>query len=75
MFKKSFFTSKDALRYGISAATLAYYAKRGEIRRIGHGIYCGIDAPPTVEDFRLEGIVGALQRVREGVICLHEQPV
>lgn len=63
------FTSEEARRRGVSSSTLAYYVKQNELIRIGHGIYRGINAP-TVGDFRLEELVDAIQRVKDGVICL-----
>lgn len=63
------FTSKEAKRSGVTAATLAYYAKHGELERIGHGIYRGIHAPKT-KDFRWEDLIDAVQRAKGGVICL-----
>src|SRR3990167_7952920 len=63
------FTSKDARVRGVSSSTLAYYVKQNELTRIGHGIYRGANAPmPT--DFRWEDLIEAMQRVKEGVICL-----
>lgn len=63
------FTSRDARLCGVSSATLAYYVKQNQIKRIGHGIYRGTQAP-TVEDFRWEDLVEAMQRVKNGVVCL-----
>lgn len=63
------FTSKEARCLGVSASTLAYYVKQSEIARIGHGVYRGINAL-RVDDFRLEELIDAVQRVKEGVVCL-----
>ena len=63
------FKSKEAQVCGVSSSTLAYYVKQNELTRIGHGIYRGANAPmPT--DFRWEDLIEAMQRVKEGVICL-----
>lgn len=63
------FTSKEARLCGVSSATLAYYAKKNELIRIGHGIYRGANAP-IADDFRSEDLIEAMQRVKDGVICL-----
>lgn len=63
------FTSEEARFYGVSSSTLAYYVKQNELTRIGHGIYRGANAP-VVDDFRWEDLIEAMQRVKEGVICL-----
>lgn len=63
------FTTKEARKYGVSSASLAHYIKRGDIQRIGHGVYRGAQAP-TTDDFRWEDLVEAVQRTRGGVVCL-----
>jgi predicted transcriptional regulator of viral defense system len=63
------FTSGEARFCGVSSSTLAYYVKLNELKRIGHGVYCGANAP-VADDFRWEDLIEAIQRVREGVICL-----
>jgi predicted transcriptional regulator of viral defense system len=63
------FTSTEARHYGVSSSTLAYYVKQNELTRIGHGIYRGVHAP-TMGDFRWEDLIEAMQRARDGVICL-----
>lgn len=65
----SSFTSKDALKFGVSAANLAYYVKSGHLQRIGHGIYRGTEAP-SAEDFRWEDLAEAVMKTRGGVVCL-----
>ncbi|MDR3490843.1 MAG: type IV toxin-antitoxin system AbiEi family antitoxin domain-containing protein [Gammaproteobacteria bacterium] len=63
------FTSREARHCGVSSATLAYYVNQNELIRIGHGVYRGIQATLT-NDFRWEDLVEAMQRVKNGVICL-----
>jgi len=36
------FTTKEAKQCGVTAETLAYYVKAGEIERLGRGLYRGI---------------------------------
>ncbi len=69
LLKAPSFTSKDASNCGVSSATLAHYVKRGELERVGHGIYRGMHAP-KVEDFRWEDLIDAVRRARGGVVCL-----
>jgi|SRR5579862_841825 len=69
LFRASRFTSKEAREKGVSSSTLAYYVKQNELKRIGHGVYRSMHAP-FVDDFRWEEIAEAVQRVRDGVICL-----
>lgn len=69
LLKRPSFTSKDAHKYGVSAATLSHYVKQGAIERVGHGIYRAIEAPRP-DDFRWEDLVEAIQRVKGGVVCL-----
>src|SRR3990167_9863315 len=63
------FTSEEARLHGVSSSTLAYYVKQNELTRIGHGVYRGANAP-VADDFRWEDLIEAMQRVKEGVICL-----
>ena len=63
------FTSEEARLHGVSSSTLAYYVKQHELTRIGHGVYRGANAP-VADDFRWEDLIEAMQRVKEGVICL-----
>lgn len=63
------FTSREARIHGVSSSTLAYYVKQKELTRIGHGVYRGANAP-VAGDFRWEDLVEAMQRVKEGIICL-----
>lgn len=65
----SSFTSDEARLRGVSSSTLAYYVKQNELTRIGHGVYRGANAP-IADDFRWEDLIEAMQRVKEGVICL-----
>ena len=63
------FTSEEARLRGVSSSTLAYYVKQNELIRIGHGVYRGANAP-VADDFLWEDLIEAMQRVKEGVICL-----
>lgn len=63
------FTTKEAKQCGVSAETLAYYVKAGEIERLGRGLYRGIHAP-TMQSFRWEDLVTAVRSIENGTICL-----
>lgn len=63
------FTSRDARLRGVSSSTLAYYVKRHEIMRIGHGTYRNAKTA-TGSDFRWEDLIEAIQRTKAGVVCL-----
>ncbi len=69
LLKAPSFTSQDARKFGVSSALLSYYVNSGELVRLGHGIYRGINAI-TIEDFRWEDLVDAVARVKNGVVCL-----
>lgn len=63
------FTSKDARLRNVSSALLAYYVHLGVIRRIGHGVYRGVNTDIDT-DFRFEDLIEAIRKVKSGVICL-----
>lgn len=69
LLKATSFTSQEARKLGVTAATLAHYVKTGDIERIGHGIYRGKNAKPF-DDFRWEDLYEAVTRTKDGVICL-----
>lgn len=69
LLKVSSFTSKEAGVHGVTAATLSHYVKIGALERLARGVYRHKSAP-TVNDLRWEDLVGAVQTVKEGVICL-----
>jgi|HubBroStandDraft_5_1064220.scaffolds.fasta_scaffold412663_1 hypothetical protein len=55
------FTSESARLRGVSSATLAYYVKRNELKRIGHGVYRSTKYAPSAEDFRYDDLIEAMQ--------------
>lgn len=63
------FTTKEAKQYGVSAETLAYYAKTGEIERLGRGLYRSTHAP-SIQSFQWDDLITAVRNVENGVICL-----
>jgi len=69
LLKHPSFNSQDAKTCGVSSATLSHYVKTGELVRLGRGIYRKTGAH-IVEDFRWEDLVEAVQKTKDGVICL-----
>lgn len=63
------FTTKEAKQCGVTAETLAYYVKAGEIERLGRGLYRGTHAP-TIQSFQWEDLVTAVKNVENGTLCL-----
>lgn len=64
------FSAVEAKELGVSAALLAYYVKRGWIRRLSRGIYQGIEYHASSENFRWEDLIDSINSVPSGVICL-----
>lgn len=63
------FTSEEARNCGVSSATLAYYARIGEIERISRGLYRGAKVPEMIS-FQWEDLVTIIRSTQDGVICL-----
>ena len=64
------FTIAEAKEFGVSAAHLGYYIKKGLIKRLGRGIYQGADYAASPENFRWEDLIDAVNSVPGGAICL-----
>lgn len=64
------FTVDEAKQFGVSAAHLAYYIKKGLIKRLGRGIYQSVNYQGSSENFRWEDLIEAVNSVPGGVICL-----
>lgn len=64
------FTAIEAKELGVSTALLGYYVKKGQIRRLGRGIYQGVDFKPSPKNFKWEDLIDAVNSVPGGVICL-----
>jgi len=63
------FTSIAAKKLGVSAASLAYYVKIGELERIARGVYKDPHAPSMI-NFQWEDLITAVQQTKNGVVCL-----
>jgi len=63
------FTSRDAKQLGVSASSLAYYVKIGELERLARGVYKGINAP-YIDKFQWEDLITAVKQTKNGIVCL-----
>lgn len=63
------FTSREAKQLGVSAASLAYYVKIGELEHVARGIYKGVRAP-SIDNFQWEDLITAIKQTRHGIVCL-----
>lgn len=66
----SSFTAKDAKRVKVSSANLAYYIRKGRIKRLGRGIYQGTRYQYPTKSFQWEDLIEAVHSIPEGVISL-----
>lgn len=64
------FTAEEAKKLGVLPAHLAYYIKRGQIKRLGRGIYQGIAFQYPPNYFQWEDLIEAVNSVPGGVVCL-----
>lgn len=65
LIAKPYFSSESAARLGVSSRMLAYYAARGRLIRVSHGVYCF----PGDQDLSLLGIIREkLSAVPKGVV-------
>ena len=69
LLKAPSFTAQEAAHLGVPSASLAHYAKRGDLERIARGVYRSSGAP-TIDNFRWEDLFAATRSVKDGVICL-----
>lgn len=67
--KHKLLDSRIAKKLNVSNSNMAYYAKKGELERIGRGLY-KIKNSSLVSDFEWEDLVEASVRVKSGVVCL-----
>lgn len=70
LLTQPFFTSKDAKKFEVSPAHLAYYVKKGLLKRLSRGIYQSCDYQGSPENFRWEDLIETVYSVPGGVVCL-----
>lgn len=69
LFKRPFFTSKEANDAGCSNRMLSYYVQNGVLERIHRGVYRASDFEDVVDSEWL-GLVTSAKSIKNGVICL-----
>lgn len=70
LLTQSSFTINEAKRFGVTAAHLAYYIKKGQLKRLGRGIYQGSNFEYPLDYFQWEDLIEAVNSVPGGVVCL-----
>ncbi len=69
LLKKPFFTSKEARVLGVSSSSLAHYVRTGQLKRIGRGLYQGIEYKGSSHT-RSDDLAEAVHSIPGGVVCL-----
>lgn len=69
-FSKSAFTSKDAGELGVSARMLSHLVKKGEIQRIGRGLYSLAGVDTSGENWNFYDLAVIASSYKDAVICL-----
>lgn len=64
------FSTKDAGELGITPRMLTYFVKRGEIQRIGRGLYSLAGVDTSGEDWQYYDLALAASSYKDAVICL-----
>ncbi len=67
--KKPLFHAWEAEQKGVHASLLSYYANKGLIERLDHGIYRSKEAVLNV-GFQWEDLILTVKSIPKGVICL-----
>ncbi len=67
--KHKLLDAKVGRKLNVSSSSMAYYAKKGVLERIGRGLY-KIKNSSLVSDFQWEDLVEASVKVKNGVVCL-----
>lgn len=67
--KHKLLDSKAAKKLNVSNSSMAYYTKKGELERIGRGLY-KMKNTSLISDFQWEDLVEASVKVKTGIVCL-----
>ena len=62
------FTIEESKKLGVSAEHLAYYIKKGLIKRLGRGIYQSTSYQGAPENFQWEDLIEAANSIQGGII-------
>ena len=69
LLEQAVFSSKDAREHGINPSLLCYYARKGLIKKVGHGLYQSRQhALPVAHKY--QPFLYAAKSISQGVICL-----
>lgn len=69
LMQRPSFTAKEGRKYGVHPSVLAYYAKKGILTRLSHGVYQNSKFESKI-DFQWEDLVITAQTIPNGVVCL-----
>lgn len=69
LLKKAYFTSQEARDAGFHPALVAYYVKKGLLKRIRRGVYQSAEYE-NPNSFRWGDLVEAVHCIKGGVVCL-----
>lgn len=69
-FKKKTFTPKEAADLGISARMLNHFLKKGEIHKVGRGLYSFIEFSTDEAEWKYYDLAIAAKSYKGAVICL-----
>lgn len=69
-YSRESFSTKDAGELGITPRMLTYLVKRGEIQRIGRGLYALSGVDVSGEDWQYHDLALAASSYKDSVICL-----
>lgn len=64
------FTAAEARALGVSSSLLAHYVKKGEIKKLSRGVYCGEESKRTEVPFEWEDLITTALSIPNGRICL-----
>lgn len=70
LLTRSSFTANDAKQVRLSTARIAYYIRKGRIRRLGRGIYQSTNYQYPSKSFQWEDLIEAVNSIPNGVISL-----
>ncbi|MBA2369669.1 MAG: type IV toxin-antitoxin system AbiEi family antitoxin domain-containing protein [Candidatus Protochlamydia sp.] len=70
IFNQPCFNVDDVKKLGVSPSNMAYFIKKGLVRKLARGVYQSTDYEGPVENFMLEDLIDCINSIRGGVICL-----
>lgn len=68
-FEKCSFTTRQAIDVGVSSRMLTHFAKRGELERVGRGLYIFPDFDAN-DDFQFHQTALIAKSIKDSVICV-----